>query len=55
LESPVTIATPGEGEFGRIEQGNQVVYIQRKLWSGIGTTAQGSDLVVYTSLRFYLP
>jgi hypothetical protein len=43
------------GEFGRIEQGNQVVYIHRNLWSGIGTTPQGSDVVVYTSLRFYLP
>ena len=43
------------GEFGRIEQGNQVVYIHRNLWSGIGRTPQGSDVVVYTSLRFYLP
>jgi len=43
------------GEFGRIEQGNQVVYIHRNLWSGIGTTPQGSDAVVYASLRFYLP
>ena len=43
------------GEFGRIEQGNQIVYIHRNLWSGIGKTPQGSDVVVYTSLRFYLP
>jgi hypothetical protein len=43
------------GKFGRIEQGNQVVYIHRNLWSGIGTTPQGSDIVAYTSLRFYLP
>ena len=43
------------GEFGRIEQGNQVVYIHRNLWSGMGTTPQGGDLVAYTSLRFYLP
>ena len=43
------------GEYGRIEQGNQVVYIHRNLWSGIGTTPQGSDIVAYTSLRFYLP
>jgi hypothetical protein len=43
------------GEFGRIEQGNQVVYIHRNLWSGIGTAPQGGDIVVYTSLRFYLP
>jgi len=43
------------GEYGRIEQGNQVVYIHRNLWSGIGTTPQGGDIVAYTSLRFYLP
>ena len=43
------------GESGRIEQGNQVVYIHRNLWSGIGRTPQGGDIVVYTSLRFYLP
>lgn len=43
------------GEYGRIEQGNQIVYIHRNLWSGIGTTPQGSDVVAYTSLRFYLP
>jgi hypothetical protein len=43
------------GESGRIEQGNQVAYIHRTLWSGIGRTPQGQDVVVYTSLRFYLP
>jgi hypothetical protein len=43
------------GESGRIEQGNQVVYIHRNLWSGVGIAPQSSDLVFYTSLRFYLP
>ena len=43
------------GEYGRIEQGNQIVYIHRDLWSGIGRTPHGSDIVAYTSLRFYLP
>jgi hypothetical protein len=43
------------GAAGRIEQGNQIVYIHRNLWSGIGRTPQGSDIVAYTSLRFYLP
>ena len=43
------------GESGRIEQGNQVVYIHRNLWSGINRAPQGSDIVAYTSLRFYLP
>jgi len=42
-------------EFGRIEQGNQVVYIHRNLWSGMGRTPQGGAIVAYTSLRFYLP
>ena len=44
-----------QGEFGRIEQGNQVVYIHRNLWSGIGTAPQGSDIVAFSTLRFYLP
>jgi len=43
------------GESGRIEQGNQVVYIHRNLWSGIGRTPQGGDIVAFTTLRFYLP
>jgi hypothetical protein len=43
------------GESGRIEQGNQVAYLRRNLWSGIGRTPQGDNIVVYTSLRFYLP
>jgi len=43
------------GEYGRIEQGNQIVYIHRNLWSGIGRTPKGGDIVAYTSLRFYLP
>ena len=43
------------GEYGRIEQGNQIVYIHRNLWSGIGRAPQAGDLVAYTSLRFYLP
>jgi hypothetical protein len=43
------------GEYGRIEYGNQVVYIHRNLWSGIGTTLQGGDIVVYSTIRFYLP
>lgn len=44
-----------QGSFGRIEQGNQIVYVHRNLWSGIGTAPQGNDVVAYTSLRFYLP
>jgi hypothetical protein len=44
-----------QGEYGRIEQGNQVLYIHRNLWSGIGTAPQGGDVVAYTTLRFYVP
>ena len=44
-----------QGEFGRIEQGNQIVYIHRSLWSGIGGGPQGGDVVAYSTLRFYLP
>ena len=43
------------GAVGRIEQGNQIVYIHRNLWSGTGRTPQGGSIVAYTSLRFYLP
>lgn len=43
------------GDFGRIQYGNQVAYIHRNLWSGTGQTPQGRDLVVYSTVRFYLP
>jgi hypothetical protein len=43
------------GDFGRVEYGNQVVYVHRDLWSGIGPTPEGSDTVIYSTLRFYLP
>jgi len=43
------------GEYGRIEYGNQVVYMHRNLWSGIGRTPHGGDIVVYSTIRFYLP
>ena len=44
-----------QGEFGRVQYGNQVVYMHRNLWSGTGQTPQGGDLVVYSTVRFYLP
>jgi hypothetical protein len=43
------------GEYGRIEYGNQVVYMHRNLWSGMGATPQGGDIVAYSTIRFYLP
>jgi hypothetical protein len=44
-----------KGEFGSIAYGNQVTYVHRSLWSGIGNTPEGRNLVVYSTLRFYLP
>lgn len=44
-----------QGELGRVQYGNQVVYIHRNLWSGTGHTPQGGDLVAYSTVRFYLP
>jgi hypothetical protein len=43
------------GEHGRIEQGNQILYMHRNLWSGIGGAPRGGDIVAYSTLRFYLP
>ena len=43
------------GEFGWIAYGNQVTYAHRSLWSGIGNAPEGSNVVVYSTLRFYLP
>ena len=44
-----------QGEFGWIAYGNQVTYVHRSLWSGIGNTPEGRNLVVYSTLRYYLP
>src|SRR5262245_51893504 len=44
-----------KGEFGSIAYGNQVTYVHRSLWSGIGDTPVGRNVVVYSTLRFYLP
>jgi hypothetical protein len=43
------------GEWGSIKYGNQIAYVHRDLWSGMGKTPEGSDVVVYSTLRFYLP
>jgi hypothetical protein len=44
-----------QGDFGWIAYGNQVTYVHRSLWSGIGSTPQGSNVVLYSTLRFALP
>jgi hypothetical protein len=43
------------GDFGRIAYGNQITYMYRSLWSGVGNTPVGRNVVVYSTLRFYLP
>jgi hypothetical protein len=43
------------GESGMIEYGNQIMYVHRSLWSGIGNTPDGRNTVVYSTVRFYLP
>ena len=43
------------GDFGWIAYGNQITYMHRSLWSGIGDTPDGRNVVVYSTLRFYLP
>jgi hypothetical protein len=43
------------GEFGWIAYGNQITYVHRNLWSGIGNTPKGSNVVIYSTLRFYFP
>ncbi len=49
------------GPKGRLRQGFQYSYIVRNLWSGAGGTtnpggnAEGTDNIVETSLRYYLP
>jgi len=44
-----------KGSFGTLQYGNQVAYIRRTLWSGVGVAPQGTDLIVYSTVRFYLP
>ncbi|MDR3740476.1 MAG: hypothetical protein P4L40_15790 [Terracidiphilus sp.] len=49
------------GPKGRLRQGFQYSYIERNLWSGAGGTtnpggnAKGTDNIIETSLRYYLP
>jgi hypothetical protein len=43
------------GEFGWIAYGNQITYMHRNLWSGVGHTPEGSNIVIYSTLRFHLP
>ena len=50
-----------KGPHGRLRQGFQYSYFARNLWSGVGGplnpsgSAQGTDNVIETSFRYYLP
>ena len=44
-----------KGPFGTVQYGNQLVYMRRTLWSGVGVAPQGNDVVAYSTVRFYLP
>ena len=41
--------------FGRIQWGPQVSYVDRQAWSGAGGEPHGLDTMVFTSFRYYLP
>jgi hypothetical protein len=43
------------GPKGRLRQGIQYAYLQRNIWSGIGTTPSATDNMFWTSFRYYLP
>jgi hypothetical protein len=41
--------------FGRIQWGPQLSYVDRQAWSGVGGEPHGLDTMVFTSFRYYLP
>jgi hypothetical protein len=41
--------------FGRIQWGPQLSYVDRQSWSGVGGEPHGLDTMVFTSFRYYLP
>ena len=44
------------GPHGRLRQGFQYSYVERYAWSGAsGIGAEGTDNVIETSLRYYMP
>lgn len=44
-----------KGPAGILQYGNQVAYFHRSLWRGVGDAPTGSNVAVYTTLRYYLP
>jgi hypothetical protein len=43
------------GPMGRFQYGNQVSYVTRNTWSGVGGQPNGIDTMVFSSFRYYLP
>lgn len=43
------------GPLGRVQYGLQSSYTRRETWSGIGGAPKGSDVMIFTSTRYYLP
>lgn len=44
-----------KGAAGRLRQGIQYSYFDRNTWSGVGGSPKGTDAIVETSFRYYLP
>jgi hypothetical protein len=44
-----------KGPMGRLRQGLQYSYFDRNTWSGVGGTPKGTDAIIETSFRYYLP
>ena len=44
-----------KGPAGRLRQGLQYSYIDRYTWSGVGGAPKGTDAMIFTSFRYYLP
>lgn len=43
------------GSHGRLRQGFQYSYVERVAWGGVGGAPTGTDNVIETSLRYYMP
>jgi hypothetical protein len=44
-----------KGPAGRLRQGIQYSYFDRNTWSGVGGAPKGTDAILETSFRYYLP
>lgn len=44
-----------KGPAGRLRQGIQYSYFERQTWAGMGGAPKGTDNMLFTSFRYYLP